>query len=159
MDLGTNNSYIFLLTGGCGTCTLPSTASYAGLHPKLHCWPFFIITSISNFNCGKMKKFWTWKSVRMRIGIHIPLCIKKTTTDRNTILHANCFHPHHVKDNTPFVQFQRLPWICDFEAKLAQMERRFVQRGYRHNVVKQAKDHCKNLTSAEAERIEYIIRI
>ena len=56
------------------------------------------------------------------------------SSDRNTILRADSFHPSHLISNIPMGQFQRLRRICDsdndFEVQASSMTKRFKERGY-----------------------------
>lgn len=67
----------------------------------------------------------------------------------NTILKADSFHPHHLKDNISYGQFQRLQRICDLDKDFAEqaetMSNRFSDRTYNHRVVKRALDSAQSL--------------
>lgn len=62
--------------------------------------------------------------------------IFRKVTDRNTILHADSFHPNSLITNIPYGQFQRIRRICDSEidfdvgVKADDMYSRFQHRGY-----------------------------
>lgn len=68
--------------------------------------------------------------------------IYRKTTDRNTILRANSFHPSSLVSNIPFGQFQRLRRICDlrsdFDTQAKTMYERFKKRGYKEKTLKKA---------------------
>ncbi|XP_026098621.1 uncharacterized protein LOC113069710 [Carassius auratus] len=75
--------------------------------------------------------------------------IFRKSTDRNTLLHANSFHPPWLIDNIPFGQIQRLRRICDsdqdFQYQSLDMQRRFQQRGYQTKTLVQAHNRAQSL--------------
>ena len=75
--------------------------------------------------------------------------IFRKSSDRNTILRADSFHPSSLINNIPFGQFQRLRRICDsdndFELQATDMHQRFSQRGYRRKNLNQAYNKAKSL--------------
>ena len=76
--------------------------------------------------------------------------IFRKSTDRNTILRAESFHPKHfIISNIPFGQFQRLKRICntdsEFEAQAHTMYDRFSQRGYNKNNLNAAWTKARDL--------------
>lgn len=75
--------------------------------------------------------------------------IFRKSTDRNTILRADSFHPSCLIDNIPFGQFQRLKRICDseedFERKAEDMSQRFKTRGYQQKTISRAYSKAKCL--------------
>ncbi|XP_054871029.1 uncharacterized protein LOC118470507 isoform X2 [Amphiprion ocellaris] len=80
-------------------------------------------------------------------SIHTSLFRK--STDRNTVLHAESFHPKSLIENIPFGQFQRLKRICnsqtDFNTQATEMQQRFVQRGYKAKTLSGALTRAKTL--------------
>ncbi|XP_055767325.1 uncharacterized protein LOC129842721 [Salvelinus fontinalis] len=68
--------------------------------------------------------------------------IFRKPTDGNTILRADSFHPKRLKENIPYGQFQRVRRICDqetdYSVKSAELENRFLDRGYSVQVLKDA---------------------
>ncbi|KAG8434666.1 hypothetical protein GDO86_012868 [Hymenochirus boettgeri] len=66
----------------------------------------------------------------------------RKTTDRNTLLHYNSFHPQSLKDSIPVAQFSRVirnnsnSEKC--EVQLCEMKLRFLQRGYPPKILDQA---------------------
>lgn len=68
--------------------------------------------------------------------------IFRKSTDRNTILRADSFHSQHLIKNIPYGQFLRLKRICDtqedYQTKSVDMAKRFEERGYKTEVVRQA---------------------
>ncbi len=68
--------------------------------------------------------------------------IYRKSTDRNTILRADSFHPKSLISNIPYGQFKRLRRICDndtdFELQAKDMYHRFEQRGYNKTVLNKA---------------------
>uniref|UniRef100_A0A3P8U3H0 Reverse transcriptase domain-containing protein n=1 Tax=Amphiprion percula TaxID=161767 RepID=A0A3P8U3H0_AMPPE len=80
-------------------------------------------------------------------SIHTSLFRK--STDRNTVLHAESFHPKSLIENIPFGQFQRLKRICnsqtDFNTQATEMQQRFVQRGYKAKTLSGALTRVKTL--------------
>lgn len=75
--------------------------------------------------------------------------IFRKTTDRNTILRPDSFHPSWLKNNIPFGQFQRLKRICDteeeFERNAQDMHQRFKTRGYQKRTILRAYNKAKCL--------------
>lgn len=73
----------------------------------------------------------------------------RKSTDRNTLLHAESFHPKNLIDNIPFGQYQRLRRICDsetdFDHQAQEMHERFTQRGYRAKTLQTALSRAKSL--------------
>ncbi|XP_063049711.1 guanylate-binding protein 4-like [Engraulis encrasicolus] len=61
--------------------------------------------------------------------------IFRKVTDRNTIVHADSFHPNSLITNIPYGQFQRIRRICDseidFDVQADDMYSRFQHKGYR----------------------------
>ena len=82
--------------------------------------------------------------------------IYRKSTDRNTILRADSFHPPSLINNIPFGQFQRLRRICDkqddFEQKASDMHVRFQQRGYKPDVLDQSLNKVKSVARADLLR-------
>ncbi len=62
--------------------------------------------------------------------------VYRKTTDKNTTLKADSFHPNWLKSNIPFGQFQRLRRICDtdneYEVQAKVMSNRFFTKGLLH---------------------------
>lgn len=75
--------------------------------------------------------------------------IYRKSTDRNTILRAESFHPKNLISNIPYGQFQRLRRICDsdsdFELQAQQMYDRFTERGYNKNNLTEAWSKARKL--------------
>lgn len=80
--------------------------------------------------------------------IFIHLFIEKSS-DRNTVLRADSFHPSHLIDNIPLGQFQRLRRLCDsdadFEQQASDMYSRFQQRGYNHGTLERAYSKVRSM--------------
>lgn len=68
--------------------------------------------------------------------------IYRKSTDRNTVLRADSFHPSSLVSNIPVGQFQRLRRICDsktdFYKQAKIMYERFQHRGYKDKILNQA---------------------
>lgn len=79
--------------------------------------------------------------------------IFRKATDRNTVLHADSFHPPWLIENIPYGQIQRLRRICnsdkDFISQSMNMQQRFIQRGYSPQLLNQA--HNRALLSERTE--------
>lgn len=79
--------------------------------------------------------------------------VYRKTTDKNTVLKADSFHPKWLKDNIPFGQFQRLRRICDtdseFEKQAKIMSNRFAQRGYEAKIVQSAYKKAQSTPRSE----------
>ena len=75
--------------------------------------------------------------------------IFRKPTDRNTILHADSFHPPWLIKNIPYGQIQRLRRICDsdqdFQTQSVDMQQRFRQRGYQQCTLDQAHNRAMSL--------------
>lgn len=75
--------------------------------------------------------------------------IFRKSTDRNTVLHANSFHPPWLIENIPYGQIQRLKRICDseddFQVQSVDMQKRFKQRGYQTQTLTQAHNRAQSL--------------
>ena len=75
--------------------------------------------------------------------------IYRKETHKNTLLHANSFHPSGLKNNIPYGQFQRLRRICDvdddYNVKSVDMGKRFEERGYSRNVIDLANNKASEL--------------
>ena len=72
------------------------------------------------------------------------LSIKSYTkpTDANNYLLYNSCHPQHCKDSLPYSQFLRIRRLCsnleDFDAKIIDMGKHFLRRGYPSHIVENA---------------------
>lgn len=79
--------------------------------------------------------------------------IFRKPTDRNTLLHADSFHPSSLKSNIPLGQFQRLKRICssnnDFSDQASNMYSRFRQRGYKKDILDNALTKVKSTERKE----------
>jgi hypothetical protein len=67
--------------------------------------------------------------------------IFRKPTGGNTILRADSFHPKRLKENIPYGQLQRVRRICQetgYSVKSAELENRFLNRGYSVQVLKDA---------------------
>lgn len=75
--------------------------------------------------------------------------IYRKSTDRNTILRADSFHPPHLIENIPLGQFQRLRRICDqqtdFNKQALLMTQRFKERGYNKSTLTHAYTRAKTM--------------
>ncbi len=70
---------------------------------------------------------------------HIPLSLGRV--HHATLLRGGSFHPHHLKENIPHGQFQRLRHIYNQETDFAEaMSNRFSHGAYKPRVIKQAFD-------------------
>jgi len=60
----------------------------------------------------------------------------RKSTNRNSILHGQSFHPIPLKRSLPLSQFSHICRICssesDFQGQAANLEKRFQQRQYKH---------------------------
>lgn len=74
-------------------------------------------------------------------------------TDKCSFLHANSFHPPHMKKSLPISQFNRVKRICtkqmDYVKQADELEHRFRMRGYREEWVKGARDRFDASTQEE----------
>lgn len=81
-------------------------------------------------------------TITKEAGGHLDTTIYRKPTDKNTVLKADSFHPHQLKKNIPFGQYQRIRRICnkdeEFEEQARTMTTRFVQRGYEKDVLHDA---------------------
>lgn len=79
--------------------------------------------------------------------------VYQKTTDKNTVLKADSFHPKWLKDNIPFGQFQRLRRICDtdseFENQAKMMSNRFANGGYEAKIVQSAYKKAQSIPRSE----------
>lgn len=75
--------------------------------------------------------------------------IFRKSTDRNTILHAQSYHPKEMIGNIPYGQFLRLKRICskesDYDIQANEMQQRFVQRGYDRKTINKAFERAKEV--------------
>ncbi|XP_029475942.1 corrinoid adenosyltransferase isoform X1 [Rhinatrema bivittatum] len=66
----------------------------------------------------------------------------RKSTDRNTLLAFDSFHPHHLKTNIPTGQFLRLRRLCssttEYITQAQNMIVRFQERGYPYKILKRA---------------------
>ena len=73
--------------------------------------------------------------------------IYRKSSDRNTILRADSFHPSSLISNIPYGQFQRLRRLCDsdddFVQQATDMHHRFTYRGYKKHTLQQAYNKAK----------------
>ena len=64
------------------------------------------------------------------------------STDRNTLLKANSYHPLPLKNSLPYSQFCRLKRICkkesDFQLHLTETQNKFRKRGYGEQCIEEA---------------------
>ncbi|XP_029427730.1 uncharacterized protein LOC115073442 [Rhinatrema bivittatum] len=81
----------------------------------------------------------------MRVQIYdgkLTTCVHRKSTDRNTLLHYQSFHPKQLKDNIPVGQFLRYRRLCtstaEFKIQATQLKERFLARGYSKSVIKKA---------------------
>lgn len=76
--------------------------------------------------------------------------IFRKSSDRNTILRADSFHPSHLISNIPIGHFQKLWRICDtdkeFEEEASLMTERFRDRGYADSTLAHAYSSAKSAT-------------
>lgn len=77
----------------------------------------------------------------------------RKSTDRNSILHGQSFHPIPLKRSLPLSQFSRIRRICssdsDFQAQAADLEKRFQQRQYKHEWIIQACNRFENISQTD----------
>lgn len=82
--------------------------------------------------------------------------IFRKTTDQNTVLHADSFHPPWLIKNILYGQTQRLRCICDsdqdFLNQSMDMQQHFRQRGYKSQLLTQAHNRAPSLERSELLR-------
>ena len=77
----------------------------------------------------------------------------RKSTDRNSLLHGDSFHPRFLKKNLPVSQFNRIRRICssneDYLKQSTVLKERFKQRGYRDVWIEEAASRFDNTSQEE----------
>lgn len=77
----------------------------------------------------------------------------RKSTDRNSILHGQSFHPIPLIRSLPVSQFSRIRRICssdaDYHAQASDLEKRFQDRQYKHEWVAQARSRFDSVSQSE----------
>ncbi len=94
--------------------------------------------------------FWTFLCIKTDRLFTI---LYRKSTDRNSILHEQSFHPISLKRGLPISQFSHIRRICsseaDFKAQAADLEKRFLTRQYKHQWAAEAHSRFKNVSQTE----------
>lgn len=74
----------------------------------------------------------------------------RKSTDRNSILHGQSYHPLPLKKSLPISQFNRIRRICttdqDYEEQAEDMERRFLERQYKEQWISKARQNFNTIS-------------
>lgn len=70
------------------------------------------------------------------------------STDKNSLLHGESYHPISLKKNLPTSQFNRIRRICssneDYQIQSTILKDRFKTRGYKEHWITEASNHFNN---------------
>ncbi|XP_069481316.1 uncharacterized protein [Ambystoma mexicanum] len=85
--------------------------------------------------------------LKIKDGV-ISIELYRKTTDRNTILHFDSFHPQALRESIPYGQFLRARRNCtdkkDFVAQSNIIEERLSQRGYPSHILRQSRKRARH---------------
>lgn len=77
----------------------------------------------------------------------------RKSTDRNSILHGQSFHPIPLKRGLPISQFNRIRRICssdsDYQLQADELTKRFQQRRYKNDWISNARQKFETVTQSE----------
>ncbi|XP_063044279.1 uncharacterized protein LOC134438605 [Engraulis encrasicolus] len=89
----------------------------------------------------------------MREGNELKTNLYRKSTDRNSLLHAESYHPTSLKKNLPISQFSRIRRICssqdDYQSQATILKHRFKARGYQDQWIEEAADRFNNMSQEQ----------
>ncbi|XP_041424205.1 uncharacterized protein LOC121395238 [Xenopus laevis] len=88
-----------------------------------------------------------------RRGTKLETDLFRKTTDKNSILHFDSFHPHSLKCSLPYTQYSRVKRIVSdphtYTKRIEEMTDRFKERGYPEDVLNKGLSLINNKSRAE----------
>ncbi|XP_048085145.1 uncharacterized protein LOC125285007 [Alosa alosa] len=86
----------------------------------------------------------------IREGNVLKTNLYRKSTDRNSLLHGESYHPTSLKKNLPISQFSRIRRICSsedgYQSQSTILKKRFKERGYKDQWIGEAADRFKNMS-------------
>ena len=90
----------------------------------------------------------------VRDGNTVKTDLYRKSTDRNSLLHGDSYHPRFLKKNLPVSQFNRVRRICssndDYQKQSTILKERFKERGYKNEWIEGAAARFDNISQEES---------